>query len=97
MRDFRAPIPNRGPMILYRITLAVAVTVCLVLAVSASAKEPRSASVKREFHLTHPCPATWRTSVACPGYDHIVPARLRRAGRTFKHAVADDPRREGKG
>ena len=34
-------------MILYRVTLAVAVAVCLILAVSASAKEPRSASVTR--------------------------------------------------
>jgi hypothetical protein len=54
MRDFRERIPDRGPMILYRIMLAVAVAVCVVLAVSASAKEPRSASVKREFQLTHP-------------------------------------------
>jgi hypothetical protein len=42
---------------------------------AASAKEHRSASVKREFQLTHPCPATGRTSGACPGYikDHVVP------------------------
>jgi hypothetical protein len=35
----------------------------------------RSASVKREFQLTHPCPVTGRTSGACPGYvkDHVVP------------------------
>ena len=57
VRDFRERIPDRGPMILYRVTLVVAVAVCLVLAVSASAKEPRSASVG-EFQLTHPCPAT---------------------------------------
>jgi hypothetical protein len=62
-------------MILYRIALAVAVVICLVLAVSASAKEPRSPSVKREFQLTHPCPATGRGRGACPGYikDHVVP------------------------
>jgi hypothetical protein len=73
VRDFRERIPDRGPMILYRITLAVAVAICLVLAVSASAKEPRSASVKREFQLTHPCPATGLRSGACPGYvkDHV--------------------------
>ena len=49
--------------------------VCVVLPVSASAKEHRSASVKHEFQLAHPCPATGRTSGACPGYvkDHIVP------------------------
>jgi hypothetical protein len=49
--------------------------VCLVLAIPASAKEHRSASVKHEFQLTHPCPSTCLTSGACPGYvkDHIVP------------------------
>ena len=48
---------------------------CVVLPISALAKEHRSASVKREFQLTHPCPSTGRTSGACPGYvkDHIVP------------------------
>ena len=35
--------------------------VCVALPISASAKEHRSASVKREFQLTHPCPATGRT------------------------------------
>jgi hypothetical protein len=75
VRDFRERIPDCGPMILYRIALAVAVAVCLVLAVSASAKEPRSPSVKREFQLTHPCPATGLRSGACPGYikEHVVP------------------------
>jgi hypothetical protein len=72
VRDFRERIPDRGPMILYRITLAVAVAICLVLAVSASAKEPRSASVKREFKLTHPCPATGLRT--CGGPD--VPSNL---------------------
>jgi hypothetical protein len=47
VRDFPERTPDRGPMILYRITLAVAVAVCLVLAVSASAKEPRSAPLTR--------------------------------------------------
>ena len=53
--------------------IAAAFAVCVVLPDSASAKEHRSASVKREFQLTHPCPATGRTSGACPGYvkDHI--------------------------
>jgi hypothetical protein len=52
---------------------AVVLAVCLALPVSASAKQPRSPSVKREFQLTHPCPANGRTSGACPGYikDHI--------------------------
>jgi hypothetical protein len=68
-------MPDLGPIILYRTTLAIALVVCVVLAASASAKEPRSAAVKREFQLTHPCPVTGRTSGACPGYvkDHIVP------------------------
>jgi hypothetical protein len=45
------------------------------LPISASAREHRSASVKREFQLTHPCPATGPTSGACPGYvkDHVLP------------------------
>jgi hypothetical protein len=49
--------------------------VCVALPVSASAREHRSASVKHEFQLTHPCPSTGLTSGACPGYvkDHIVP------------------------
>ena len=55
--------------------IAAAFAVCFVLPGSASAKQPRSASVKREFQLTHPCPATGRTSGACPGYvkDHVMP------------------------
>jgi hypothetical protein len=49
--------------------------VCVVLSVSVSAREHRSASVKYEFQLTHPCPSTGLTSGACPGdvKDHIVP------------------------
>ena len=49
--------------------------VCIAQPVSASARGQRSASVKREFQLTHPCPATGLTSGACPGWvkDHIVP------------------------
>jgi hypothetical protein len=52
---------------------AVLLAVCVALPISASAKQHRSASVKREFQLTHPCPATGRTSGACPGYvkDHV--------------------------
>ena len=55
--------------------IAVLLAVCVALTVSASAKQPRSASAKRDFQLTHPCPATGRTSGACPGYvkDHVVP------------------------
>ena len=48
---------------------------CVALPVSASAKVHRSASVKREFQLTHPCASTGLTSDACRGWvkDHIVP------------------------
>jgi hypothetical protein len=48
--------------------------VCSVIPFSASATEHRSTSVKHEFQLTHPCPATGLTSGACPGWikDHIV-------------------------
>jgi hypothetical protein len=55
--------------------IAAVFAVCVVLPDSASAKEHRSASVKREFQLTYPCPATGRTSGACPGYvkDHVLP------------------------
>jgi hypothetical protein len=55
--------------------ISAALAASIVLSISASAKEHRSASVKREFQLTHPCPATGRTSGACPGYvkDHVLP------------------------
>jgi hypothetical protein len=55
--------------------ISAALTASIILPISASAKEHRSASVKREFQLTHPCPATGRTSGACPGYvkDHVLP------------------------
>jgi hypothetical protein len=41
----------------------------------ASAREPRSREVAREFQWQHPCPSTGRATGACPGYvrDHIVP------------------------
>jgi hypothetical protein len=55
--------------------IPVLLAVCVVLPVSASAKQPRLASVKRDFQLTHPCPSTGRTSGACPGFvkDHVNP------------------------
>ena len=55
--------------------IAVLLAVCVALPISASAREHRSAAVKREFQLTHPCPAARLTSGVCPGYvkDHIVP------------------------
>jgi hypothetical protein len=53
--------------------------VCVALSATASAKEHRSASIKREFQLAHPCPATGLTNGACPAYvrDHIVPLACR--------------------
>ena len=68
-------LEDRRPMILYRTALGFALALCMLLAISASAKEYRSPSVKREFQLTHPCPANGRTRGACPGYvkDHVVP------------------------
>jgi hypothetical protein len=62
-------------MMRYCTALIVALAACVVVPTSSSAKKLRSASVKREFQLTHPCPETGRTSGACPGYvkDHIVP------------------------
>lgn len=51
-------------------------TACLMLAVALAGialAEPRSAAAKREFRRDHPCPATARTTGACPGWqvDHI--------------------------
>jgi hypothetical protein len=50
--------------------IAAVFAVCVVLPSSASAKQ-----VKREFQLTHPCPATGRTSGARHDYvkDHVLP------------------------
>ena len=55
--------------------ISAALAVCAVMPVPATAKEQRSAAVKREFQLTHPWPVTGLTSGRCPGYvkDHIVP------------------------
>jgi hypothetical protein len=41
----------------------------------ACAPVPRSTAVLREFQRLHPCPATGKTTGACPGYvkDHIDP------------------------
>ena len=45
----------------------------------------RSETARHAFQKSHPCPATHKTTGACPGYviDHVVP--LKRGG-------ADDPR-----
>lgn len=45
-----------------------------MLATSAIAAD-RSPTVPREYQRQHPCPATGKTTGACPGYvrDHVVP------------------------
>jgi hypothetical protein len=60
-------------MILYRTALAIAVAFCVLLAISASAKEYRSALVDHCLQLTHVSPATGCTSAAYLGHvrDHI--------------------------
>lgn len=42
---------------------------------SSSSKPKRSGSARNEFRKYNPCPATGRTTGACPGWhvDHIVP------------------------
>jgi hypothetical protein len=57
--------------------ISAALAASILLPISASAKEHRSASVKREFQLMHPCPANGRASGACPGYvkDHVKPLK----------------------
>jgi hypothetical protein len=47
---------------------------------SSHGKIKRSATAKREFERSHPCPSTGRTSGACKGYviDHVKP--LKRGG-----------------
>jgi hypothetical protein len=85
--------------------ISAALAAIIVLPISASAKEYRSASVKREFQLTHPCPATGLMRGACPSWvkDHIVPlvcggpdAPSNIQWQTIRDAKAKD-RRETKG
>jgi|SRR6516165_6000769 len=54
--------------------ICATLAVCVVLPISASAKEELSTLVRREFQLTHPCPSTRLTTDRCPGYvkDYIV-------------------------
>jgi 5-methylcytosine-specific restriction endonuclease McrA len=42
---------------------------------SSGTKGKRSSSARSAFRRNHPCPATGKTSGACPGYhvDHVVP------------------------
>jgi hypothetical protein len=47
----------------------------LLLALPAQAEEHRSAKVLADFQRAHPCPATGKTTGACPGWikDHKWP------------------------
>jgi hypothetical protein len=49
-----------------------AVTVSAALSSAAAARDP---AVARDFQRLHPCPATGKTSGACPGWvrDHVIP------------------------
>jgi len=53
---------------------------CAGCARASNGRIARSPQAKRAFRKLHPCPATGRTSGACPGYviDHVVP--LKRGG-----------------
>lgn len=48
---------------------------CVTCTRESNGKIKRSESAKRDFTLTHPCPATGRTNGPCPGYviDHVNP------------------------
>jgi hypothetical protein len=88
----RRPIYRSFHMVLYLAAAAVALAVCFVLTAPGSAREQRSASVKREFQLTYPCPTTGRTSGACLGLRQgpRQSAQVRWPRRGQQHAVADD-------
>jgi hypothetical protein len=53
---------------------------CSACTRDAKGRIARSATATRDYRKSHPCPATGKTSGACPGYviDHVVP--LKRGG-----------------
>jgi hypothetical protein len=57
VNDATLTLPVRGSPGVMPLALLICATlaICVLPSVSASAKEHRSASVKREFQLTHPC------------------------------------------
>lgn len=63
-----------------KLILAMVVLITLSLPLGLDAKTKRSAIARNDFKREHPCPATGKTTGACPGYiiDHIVP--LKRGG-----------------
>jgi hypothetical protein len=65
--EVRPPLPTA-------LLIAAAFAICVVLPGSASVKEHRSASVKREFPLTHPFPSGRTHKRRVPGYvkDHVL-------------------------
>jgi len=73
--------------------ICVLLAVCVALPISASAKQPRSASAKRKFQLTHPCPSTGRTRGTCPGYTKGPLCRLRAEGLTSLQTCNGKPGR----
>jgi hypothetical protein len=86
--------------------ICATLAVCFVLPAPASTREHRSATVKHEFQLTHPCPSTGLTSGACPGWvkDHIVPlvcggpdAPSNMQWQTIREAKAKDKRIAARG
>lgn len=77
---------------------------CVTAPVRASdGKIARSKSVLREFRRLHPCPATGKSTGACPGWslDHVVPlacggcdavSNLQWLPNTMKSASGVDPK-----
>jgi hypothetical protein len=57
---------------------------CETCARDSSGHIRRSPAARREFRKAHPCPATGKTTGACPGYviDHV---------QALKHGGADNP------
>ena len=55
--------------------LALTLTGCAATSGQPYAPTPRDRATIAEFRRTHPCPATGRTTGACPGWqvDHIEP------------------------
>jgi 5-methylcytosine-specific restriction endonuclease McrA len=53
---------------------------CTTCARDSKGRIARSATAKRDFQKSHPCPSTGKTTGACKGYviDHVVP--LKRGG-----------------
>jgi hypothetical protein len=54
---------------------------CTSCARDSKGRIARSATAKRDFQKSHPCPSTGRTTGACKGYviDHVVPLKRRGA------------------